>query len=100
MAEKKKKPGDDNILLKKELIVQKLSSEPKTTTTKFTRQGLRKFAEYNYDEIFLESVKQACTQHFKEKQNGDVLASEQATIVSRKTFSWRMRNSHVYIFIV
>ena len=76
MAEKMK-PGKDNIFPKKELIVQKLSSEPKTTTMKFTREGPREFVEYNYDEILLENIKQACTQHFKEKRNCDVLASEQ-----------------------
>ena len=59
MAEKKKKPGKDNILSKKELIIQKLSSEPKTTTIKFTREGLREFVKYNYDEILLENIKEA-----------------------------------------
>ena len=59
MAEKKKKPGKDNILSKKELIIQKLSSEPKTTTIKFTREGPREFVKYNYDEILLENIKEA-----------------------------------------
>ena len=77
MAEEKKKPGEENILSKLELIAQKLSSESKTTTMKFTGEGPRKFVEYNYDEILLENIKQACTQHFKEKRNCDVLASEQ-----------------------
>ena len=72
MAEKKKKPGKENILSKKELIVQKLTSEPKPTTKKFTREGPREFVQYNYDEILLENIKEACTQHFKEKQNCDV----------------------------
>ena len=77
MAEKKKKPREDNILSKKELIVHKLSSELKKTTIKFTREGPREFVEYNYDKILLENIKQVCTQHFKEKRNCDVLASEQ-----------------------
>ena len=77
------KPGKDNIFPKKELIVQKLSSEPKTTTMKFTREGPREFVEYNYDEILLENIKQACTQHFKEKRNCDVLASEQGPSCTR-----------------
>ena len=83
MAEKKKKPGEENILSKKELIVQKLSSEPKTTTIKFRREGSREFVEYNYDEILLENIKQACTQHFKEKRNCDVLASGQGPSCTR-----------------
>ena len=69
--------GGRDILSKKELIVQKLSSEPKPVTMKFTKEWLREFVEYNYDEIFLENVKEAFTQHFKEKQNCDVLPSEQ-----------------------
>ena len=75
MAEQKKKPGEKNILSKKELIV--LNSEPKPTTIKFTREDPREFVEYNYDEILLQNIKKACSQHFKEKRNCDILASEQ-----------------------
>ena len=32
---------------------------------------------HGYDEILLENIKEACTQHFKEKRNCDVLDSEQ-----------------------
>ena len=59
MADKTKKPGEENILSKKELIVQKLSSESKTTTMKFTRESPREFVEYDYDEILPENIKQA-----------------------------------------
>ena len=83
MTDKKKKPGEENILSKKELIVQKLSSEPKPATMKFTREGPREFVEYNYDEILLQNIKEACTQHFKEKQNCDVLASKQGPSCTR-----------------
>ena len=83
MADKTKKPGEENILSKKELIVQKLSSESKTTTLKFTRESPREFVEYDYDEILPENIKQACTQHFKEKRNCDVLASEQGPSCTR-----------------
>ena len=79
-AEKK---GKENILSKKELIVQKLGSEPKPTTMKFAREDPREFFEYNYDQILLENIKEACTQHFKEKQNSDVLASEQGPSCTR-----------------
>ena len=75
MAEQKKKPGEKNILSKKELIV--LNSEPKPITIKFTREDPREFVEYNYDEILLQNIKKACSQHFKEKRNCDILASEQ-----------------------
>ena len=50
---------------------------------KFTREGLREFVEYNYDEILLENIKEACTEHFKEKRNCDVLASEQGLSCTR-----------------
>ena len=82
MAGEKKKPGD-KILSKKELIAQKVSSESKTTTIKFTSEGPREFVEYNYDEILPENIKQACTQHFKERRNCDVLASEQGPTLTR-----------------
>ena len=65
------------------MIVQKLSSEPKPTTMKFTREGPRKFVECNYDEKLLENIKKACTQHFKEKRNCDVLASGQGPSYTR-----------------
>ena len=81
--EEEEETGGDNILSKKELIIQKLSSEPKATTTKFTREDPREFVEYNYNEILLENIKQACTQHFKEKRNCDVLASEQEPSCTR-----------------
>ena len=82
-AEKKKEPGEENMLSKKKLIVQKLSSEPKPTTMKFVRDGPREFVEYNYDKILLDNIKEACTQHFKEKRNCDVLASEQRPSYTR-----------------
>ena len=50
---------------------------------KFTREGPREFVEYNYDKILLENIKQACTQHFTEKRNCDVLASEQGPSCTR-----------------
>ena len=82
MAGKKKKSREKNIS-KKELIVQKLSSEPKPTAMKFTRDALREFVKYNYDEVLLENIKEACTQHFKENRNCDVLASEQGPSYTR-----------------
>ena len=65
------------------MIVQKLSSEPKPTTMKFTREGTRKFVKCDYDEKLLENIKKACTQHFKEKRNCDVLASGQGRSYTR-----------------
>ena len=50
---------------------------------KFTREALREFVEYNYDEILLENIKEASTEHSKEKRNCDVLASEQGLSCTR-----------------
>ena len=44
---------------------------------KLLREGPREFAEYNYDKILLENAKETYIQHFKDKRNFDVLASEQ-----------------------
>ena len=61
--------GKDSILSKKEFIVQKLSSEPKPTTTKFAREKPKEFVVYNYQEILQENIKKACSQCFNEKWN-------------------------------
>ena len=50
---------------------------------KFIREGPRKFVEYNYDEVLLENINEACTQHFKEKRNCNVFASEQGPSCTR-----------------
>ena len=49
---------------------------------KFTREGPREFVEYNYDKILLENIKEA-NEHFKEKRDCDVLASEQGPSCTR-----------------
>ena len=96
----KKKLGEENILSKMDLIFQKLSSEPKPTTMKFTREGPRDFVEYNYDEILLENIKDVCTQHFKEKRNCDVLQSVylKCHFVSFDKLKYEIRNK-VLIFV-
>ena len=50
---------------------------------KFAREDPREFVEYDYDKILLENIKQACTLHFKEKRNCDVLASKQEPTCTR-----------------
>ena len=49
----------------------------------FTIEGPREFVKYNYDEILLENIKQACNQHFTEKRNCHVLASKQGPSCTR-----------------
>ena len=44
---------------------------------KLLREGPREFAEYNYDKILQENVKETYIQHFNDKRKFDVLASEQ-----------------------
>ena len=50
---------------------------------KFTRESPREFVLYNYDEMLQENIKEAYTQHFKEKRNCDVLASKQGPSFTR-----------------
>ena len=44
---------------------------------KLLREDPREFFEYNYDGILLKNVKETYIQHFKDKRNCGVLASEQ-----------------------
>ena len=59
-----------------ELLVQRLSTEPKPTTMKYSREGPRDFVPFEYEEVTIDSIKKACQKHFKEHRDCDVLASE------------------------
>ena len=59
-----------------ELLVQRLSTEPKPTTIKYSREGPRDFVPFEYEEVTIDSIKKACQKHFKEHRDCDVLASE------------------------
>ena len=66
-----------------ELLVQRLSTETKPTTMKYSREGPRDFFPFEYEEVTIDNIKKACQKHFKEHRNCDVLASEQGPSCSR-----------------
>ena len=66
-----------------ELLVQRLITEPKPTTMKYSREGPRDFVPFEYEEETIDNIKKACQKHFKEDRNCDVLASEQDPSCSR-----------------
>ena len=55
-----------------ELLVQRLSTEPKLTTMKYSREGPRDFVLFEYEEVTIDNIKKACQKHFKEHRNCDV----------------------------
>ena len=77
---KRKAPSHD-ILQKKEIVIQRLSTEVTGKAQKYSRIGPRKFVPYEYDEMTLNNIKDACTRHLalavRERMTCDVLASEQ-----------------------
>ena len=60
-----------------ELLVQRLSSESKPTTMKYSREGPRDFVWFEYEEVTIDNIKKACQKHFNVHRNCDVLASKQ-----------------------
>ena len=66
-----------------ELLVQRLSTEPKPTTMKYSGEGPRDFLQFEYEEVTIDNTKKACQKHFKEHRDCDVLASEQGPSCSR-----------------
>ena len=58
-----------------ELLVQRLSSESKPTTMKYSREGPRDFVWFEYEEVTIDNIKKACQKHFKEHRYCDVLTS-------------------------
>ena len=57
-----------------ELLVQRLSTEPKPTTVKYSREGPKDFVLFEYEEVTIDNIKNTCQKYFKEHRNGDVLA--------------------------
>ena len=43
-----------------ELLVKTLSTEPKPTTMKYSREGPRDFVLFEYEEVTLDNIKKAC----------------------------------------
>ena len=77
---KKKTPSND-ILKKEEIVVQRLSAEVAGKAQKYSRIGPREFVPYEYDEITISNIKEACMKHFAstigKNMACDIVAGEQ-----------------------
>ena len=80
LGNKKKSPSTD-ILKKEETIVQRLSADVSGKAQKYSRIGPREFVPYEYDEVSISNIKEACIKHFAATIGDniacDVLAGEQ-----------------------
>jgi hypothetical protein len=80
VGNKKKSPSSD-ILKKEEIIIQRLSTEVSGKAQKYSRIGPREFVPYEYDEVSISNIKEACMKHFAStignNQYIDLLAGEQ-----------------------
>ena len=72
------------VLKNERLTVQRLSAEVSGSAQKYSRMGLREFVPYEFEELTIDNVKEACIQHFgsvleerMEVMECDVLAGEQ-----------------------
>ena len=54
------------------MLVQRLSTEPKPTTMKYSRERQRDFVPFEYEEVTIDNINKACQKHFKEHSNCDV----------------------------
>ena len=63
---------------KKGFLIKKknVSTEPKPTTMKYTREGPRDFVPFEYEEVTIDNIKKACQKQFKEHRNCNVSVSE------------------------
>ena len=79
-AGKRKAPSHD-ILQKEEIVIQRLSPEVSGKAQKYSRIGAREFVPFEYEEVTLHHIKNACKRHFApvvgERMVCDVLAGEQ-----------------------
>ena len=48
-----------------ELLVQRISTEPKPTAMKHSREGPRDFVQFEYEEVTIDNIKKTCQKHFK-----------------------------------
>ena len=83
VEKKNKNLGEEAIVKRNELVVQRLSTEPKSSTMKYSREGPREFVSFDFEEVTIENIRAACISHFGENKQCDVLASEQGPSCSR-----------------
>ena len=79
---KRKVPSYD-ILKKEEIVIQRLSAEVSRKVQKYSRIGPREFVAYEYDEVTISNIKEACTKHFSTTDGSnmtcDILVGEQGS---------------------
>ena len=77
---KRKAPSHD-IVQKEEIVIQRLSTEVSCKAQKYSRIGPREFVPFDYEEVTLDNIENACRRHFASivgvHMVCDVLASEQ-----------------------
>ncbi len=75
----KKNTSGVKILEEECVTIQRLSAEVSGKAQKYTRVGAREFVPFEYDEVTVENIKQACLSHFDVGESSvcDVLAGEQ-----------------------
>ena len=77
---KRKAPSND-FIQKEEIVIQRLSTEVSGKAQKYSCIGLREFVPFDYKEVTLDNIKNACRRHFAlivgEHVICDVLAGEQ-----------------------
>jgi hypothetical protein len=78
---KSKLTPSNDILKKEEVVIQRLSSEVSGKAQKCSRVGPREFVPYEYEEMSLKNIKDACKKHFASTIGKtmvcDILAGEQ-----------------------
>ncbi|XP_031556854.1 myosin heavy chain kinase D-like [Actinia tenebrosa] len=84
MKEKRTGNRGKDVVKNERLTVQRLSAEVSGAAQKYSRMGPREFVPYEFEELTLENVKEACLQHFgsvmeeeMEAMECDVVAGEQ-----------------------
>jgi len=84
MKEKRTGTRGKDILIKQRLTVQRVSDQVSGAAQKYTRIGAREFVPYEYEELSIEKVREACMLHYEtllemeiEFIECDVLAGEQ-----------------------
>ena len=103
-----KKPSKDvnvdssvgsNILKQGEMVVQQLESEPSGKAKKYERISAQEFVKFEYDEVTLPNIKEACQVHFSGKlpagMTCDVLASERGPSCSKVSHLSNFKVIHV-----
>ena len=85
-----------NILKQREFVVQLLESEPSGNAKKYERIGAQEFVKFEYEEVNLSDIKEACTEHFSDSMppgmSCDILASQRGSVhlVQRPSFRIRL----------